>query len=363
MSEEPRRVPAAARAAALLRHLARTGRPLAAAALARDLGLPRTSVVGICDALADERMLARMDDGRFWLGSHVLELAAASSATLERELAVGLLIVSGANPFYAAAIAAAEAELTTGGRLLVRDAREDADLQREQWHELIDEGADVLIVDAVDAATHEHELGLAREAGVPVIAIGSRLDGVDASVTSDNTQAGLLAGRRLAAQLGGRGRIAVLDGLEKNANIDRVAGLREAIRDDPALTIVAHEQEGHDTTEAGTRMMRRLLEREEGIDAVFTVCDPIAIGAVAALEEAGASVPIVSVDGRGDAIDAILAGGPIVASVAQEPAKILTTAIATARDLARGRRTAQGAHLIPVRLIDEHRARGYERWG
>ncbi|MGO1768867.1 MAG: substrate-binding domain-containing protein [Microbacterium sp.] len=360
---EPRRVPAAARAAALLRHLARAGRPLAAAALARELDLPRTSVVGICDALADERMLSRMDDGRFWLGSHVLELAAASAATLERELAVGLLIVSGANPFYAAAIAAAEAELTTGGRLLVRDAAEDAGTQRAQWRELIDEGADVLIVDAVDAATHARELGLAREAGVPVIAIGSRLDGVDASVTSDNTQAGLLAGRRIASELGGSGRIAVLDGLAKNANIDRVAGLREAIRDDHDLTVAAHEQEGHDTTASGERMMRRLLEREERIDAVFTVCDPIAMGAVAALREAGRSVPVVSVDGRGDAIDTILAGGPIIASVAQEPGKILTTAIATARELARGRRTAQGAHLIPVRMIDAQGARGYERWG
>jgi len=359
---QTRRVPAAARAAALLRHLAREGRPLAPATLARDLSLPRTSVLGIGEALADERMLVRLDDGRFWLGSHVLELAAAATA-LERDLTVGLLIVSHANPFYTAALAAAEREIVDGGQLLVRDAREDSAAQRAQWYELIDGGVDVLIIDSVDAEAHAEELDYARDAGVPVIAIGSRLDGVDASVTSDNTQAGLLAGRHLMSAFDGRGRIAILDGLHKNANMDRVAGLREAIRDAPGMEIVAHKQEGHDTTGAGMRMMSQLLSATPEMDAVFAVCDPIAIGAVAELREARRNVAIVSVDARADAVASIASGGPIIASVAQDPSKIIVAAIEIARDLARGRRRAQNAHLVPVRLIDADNAEGYEPWG
>lgn len=358
-----RRVPAAARAAALLRHLAGVGQPMAAAALARDLDLPRTSVLGICDALVEERMLSRSSDGRFWLGPHVLELAAASATTLEREHTVGLLIVSRDNPFYTAMLKAAEGALAVGGRLLVRDAGESAVTQRRQWHELLASGVDVMIIDSVDAEAHVEELNRARAAGVPLVAVGSRLDGVDASVTSDNTQAGLLAGRYLVRALGGRGRIAILDGLRKNANVDRVAGLREALRDETGMEVISHEQEGHDTADAGARMMTQVLSAYPDVDGVFTVCDPIAMGASQALRGAARSPSIVSVDARADAVENILHGGPIIASVAQDPHKIMSAAIAIARDLALGRQLGQGAHLVPVRLIDADNAGGYQRWG
>ncbi|MGO1849319.1 substrate-binding domain-containing protein [Microbacterium sp.] len=361
---QPGRVPAAARAVALLRHLARTGRPSTASAMAKELALPRTSVLGICDALVDDRMLVRLADGRFWLGSHVLELAAASAAMLGRPLGVGLLVVSRANKFYTAMLHAATREASAaGGQLLVRDAEESSQTQRDQWHELIDEGADVIIVDSVDTGPHAVELDHARRAGVPVIAIGSRLDGVDVSVTSDNTQAGLLAGRRLAEVLQGRGRVAILDGLRKNANIDRVAGFREAIRDSDGIEIAAHYQEEHDTSAAGQRMMVRALTDLPEVDAVFAVCDPIAMGAAASQRDAGAAIPIVSVDGRSDAVDSIVSGGPLIASVAQDPARLITAAITIGRELARGRPLAQRAHLIPVRIIDADNVRGYERWG
>ncbi|WP_240423844.1 substrate-binding domain-containing protein [Microbacterium halotolerans] len=361
---QPGRVPAAARAVALLRYLASTGRPSTASAMAKALSLPRTSVLGICDALADDRMLVRLADGRFWLGSHVLELAAASTAMLGRPLGVGLLIVSRANSFYTAMLRAATREMSAaGGQLLVRDAQESPRTQRDQWHELIDDGADIIIIDSVDAGTHTEELDHARRAGVPVIAIGSRLDGVDMSVTSDNTQAGLLAGRRVAEVLRGRGRVAILDGLRKNANIDRVAGFREAIRDSGGIEIAAYCQEEHDTSAAGQRMMARVLADVPDVDAVFAVCDPIAMGAAAAQRDTEAAIPIVSVDGRSDAVDDIVSGGPLIASVAQDPARLITAAITIGRELARGRSLAQRAHLIPVRIIDADNAEGYERWG
>src|SRR5699024_3421693 len=119
----------------------------------------------------------------------------------------------------------------------------------------------------------------------------------------------------------------------------------------------------HDTPAAGAASMARALSQHHQIDAAFAVCDPVAVGAVAALTEAGAQVPIVSIDGRADAVDSILAGGPIIASVAQDPVRLITTAITIARDLACGRSTGQNAHLIPVRLIHAGNAREYERWG
>jgi len=358
------RVPAVARAATILRHLALVGHPLTGTALASALGLPRSSVIGICDALAEERLLVRLGDGSLWLGPHVLELASAATTTMDRPLGVGFLMISRQNSFSTAMLDAATREIGGDeGRLLVRDAREDPARQHEQWRELIEEGADVLIVDSVSAQAPPDGLALARQAGVPVVAVGSRLDGADAGVTSDNTQAGLLAGRFLADLCGGRGRVAILDGLNKNANVDRVAGLHEALREVPGMEIVAHERLGHDTPAAGERGMRNLSTDETDVDAVFAVCDPIALGAARAQDELGRRIPIVGVDARSEVVETILDGGPILASIAQDPARLIVTAIRAAKELALGRVSMPRALLVPVRLIDGTNAGEFPSWG
>lgn len=358
------RVPAVARAAAILRHLARIGEPRSVAALARELSLPRTSVAGLADALTRARLLSRDAADRYWLGTHVLELASAAAVTGERELHLGVLIPNRDNAYYTAMLAAADAALAAGGgRLLLRDARDDAETQRRQWRELLDEGVDVVLVDAVDSGALEAELARSRDVAVPVVAIGSRLDGADAGVTSDNTQAGLLAGRRLCERLGGRGEVAIVDGLRKNANRDRVAGFREAVREFPGVRIAAHEHAESDSEASGRAAAERMLAGLGGVDGVFAVCDPIAFGVSSTLTGRGLTAPIVSVDGRAAAVAQLTGDGPIIATAAQDPARIVTAAIAIAGDLARGLPPAQGATLLPVRLIDRENAKGYRPWG
>ena len=68
------------RAAVVLQTVSRAGRPMTLAELTELTGFPKSSVMGICHALADELLLARGVDGTYVLGSRVFELASAARA-------------------------------------------------------------------------------------------------------------------------------------------------------------------------------------------------------------------------------------------------------------------------------------------
>ncbi|MFT5223480.1 MAG: DNA-binding IclR family transcriptional regulator, partial [Glaciecola sp.] len=71
-------VPAAQRTVAILRHLAEHARPVSAAALARDLGLPRSSTYHLLTALAEARFVTHLpEEGRWALGVGAFELGQA----------------------------------------------------------------------------------------------------------------------------------------------------------------------------------------------------------------------------------------------------------------------------------------------
>lgn len=70
-------VPAVARAVALLDRLAQQRRPLTMARLAADLGLPKSSVHGLCNTLLALGYLRRLDDGSLTIGARVMSLAEA----------------------------------------------------------------------------------------------------------------------------------------------------------------------------------------------------------------------------------------------------------------------------------------------
>lgn len=71
-------VPAAERTIAVLRHLAAQSRPVPAAAIARDLGLPRSSTYHLLTTLAEARFVSHLPEEQTWaLGPGAFELGQA----------------------------------------------------------------------------------------------------------------------------------------------------------------------------------------------------------------------------------------------------------------------------------------------
>ncbi|MCF4121916.1 LacI family transcriptional regulator [Antribacter sp. KLBMP9083] len=124
--------------------------------------------------------------------------------------------------------------------------------------------------------------------GVPVVASGRPLGPATFPYIDVDHAGGVEAAVRYLLQRG-RARIATIAGPQDMvAGIDRLAGYRAALAGTDQEPLVAV---GDFTRESGMVAMRRLLQEEPGLDAVFVASDLMADGALRALRQAGRRVP------------------------------------------------------------------------
>jgi len=84
MSSKPQGgVPAVLRASQVLDTLASSREPFTLAELTRQLGLPKSSILGLCNTLAATGLVTRHADGRFGLGVRLVDLAHAYLAGVD----------------------------------------------------------------------------------------------------------------------------------------------------------------------------------------------------------------------------------------------------------------------------------------
>ena len=249
----------------------------------------------------------------------VLLAVALATACGESRTIVGLITKSNTNPFFVKMREGAETTATAFGLELRTFAGRydgDNDTQVQAIENLVAAGATAILLTANDPQAIVPAVERARQAGVLVIALDTPLDPIeaaDATIATDNFEAGELIGRWAAATLGGgaaSARIAMLN-LNPNAitvDVARDQGFLSGFGvdiGDPALVgdEVDHRIVGHDVTqgaeEGGRRAMENLLQRDPTINVVFTVNEPSAAGAYEALKAVGRErdVTIVSVDG------------------------------------------------------------------
>jgi ribose transport system substrate-binding protein len=356
------RVPAWVRTAAVLQTVSDADRPMTLAELTELTGFPKSSVMGICHALADELLLARGVDGTYAVGSRVFELASTARAQSSPIHDIGFSYPIDES-FFLAEISALYAEADRlGARLHIHTAKEDRATQSRQILEFVDAGADLILIEPVASEGLEDACAHARAARIPVVAIGSAVSGADAVVATDNTKAGFLAGSALASALGGRGRVAVVGGIPITANSDRIAGCLAAFARHPNIDVAATSR-GELDASSGQRAAEEILAADVRIDGFFAANDQIAIGISRVLQECGLHVPIVGVDGARNAVEEIRADGPIIATATQDPSALVRAAVAIGIALHSGARVAKPSRYITPRLIDVHNAAEYEPWG
>jgi fructose transport system substrate-binding protein len=201
----------------------------------------------------------------------------------------------------------------------------------------------------------------ARDAGLFVIALDTPPDPadiVDITFATDNFEAGELIGQWAAAQLGGQpATIALLDlfndrivSVDYNRDQGFLTGMGIDVADetrngDEAPTgeysggtyeIVCNEPT-NGAEDGGRTAMENCLTRNPDINVVYTINEPAAAGAYAALEAAGVAddVLIVSVDGGCDGVQAVN-DGRLGATSQQYPLAMAAEGVSAIADIARG---------------------------
>jgi fructose transport system substrate-binding protein len=278
---------------------------------------------------------------------------AGSAAPSSEKIAVSLITKDSTNPFFVAMQAGAKkAGEAAGVDITIASGKEEGDDQGQ--------------IDAIENAIASKQAGIlitpmstgvndaiqkARDAGLYVIALDTPTDPpdvVDITFATDNREAGKLIGQYAAAKLDGKKAvIALLDIFDdKIVSVDynRDQGFLEGMGIDVAdpvkngdeaktgkytggkggdYEIVGNEATGANE-EGGQKGMENLLAKNGDINVIYTINEPTAAGAFAALTAARkttADFILVSVDGGKAGVQDVAAGN-IAATSQQYPLKM-----------------------------------------
>lgn len=281
----------------------------------------------------------------------------------EDTIAVTLITKNTSNPFFVAmgegAQQAGEAENVD---VTLAAGKEDGDTagQIAAIEEAVNRGDDGILITPSGPDVNP-AIEKAREAGLYVIALDTPPDPpetVDITFATDNFEAGNLIGQWAAAQLDGdKATIAMLDlftdqvvSVDYNRDQGFLTGMGidvadEQVNGDEAATgsysggdyeIVCNEPT-NGAEDGGRTAMETCLNKNPDINVVYTINEPAAVGAHAALEQAGGAddVLIVSVDGGCDGVQQVK-DGIIGATSQQYPLKMAELGVQAIAEIARG---------------------------
>ncbi|MFE7423728.1 sugar ABC transporter substrate-binding protein [Rhodococcus sp. NPDC057529] len=131
----------------------------------------------------------------------------------------------------------------------------------------------------------------------------------------DGIQMGQYIAEKLFESIDGKGGVIALKGpLGSKTSNERYYGLQQALKKFPDIELLGWEAANWDRQTAYDKT-RSLLSRFPGkVKGIWTGGDAMALGAVAAAENAGVKVRAVGADGLQEALQNIKSGGPIVAT-------------------------------------------------
>lgn len=354
------RVPGVTRAARALVEIAEHG-PGNLSDLARRIDVPKSSMLGICQALVEERLLSLEADGRYCLGLAILELAESHRHQPPQLTTLGVTVQNTDNVFFRVEIdAISRMADQVGTDVIVRSAEQDLHQQIEQIDALVADGCQALIVDAVDSHGVRDAIRAAIDARTKVVAVNVGADGAQATVTTDNIQAGRLVAQSIAQRLNRRGTVAVVGGLDVTAVRDRLIGFASTLQGHPDMRMLRPVPGDH--SRAGGYKAAKRIFASAPPDAIFAINDPTALGVLDFQVEHQIEIPIFSVDGSAPAVQIIAEGGQIVATAAQDPTELGRRAFVAASALFSGNARVPAQQNLPTRLIDADSVANYEAW-
>jgi fructose transport system substrate-binding protein len=306
-------------------------------------------------------------------GVLALGLTVAACGGGREPVTIGLITKQEANPFWVTMREVAQDTADDHDvELLTATGGSDIDVESQvrALREMTGAGAAGILIAPTDSEAVVPAIEEARQAGVIVIAVDTPTDppsAVDALFATDNERAGELIGRYARAKVDQRGlapRIALLDlapGIA-SGELRRTGFLAGfGIEEDDPQVVGSVDTEGDE--DKGREGMQQLLAQDPGINVVYTVNEPAAFGAVAALEDAGTSmddVVVVSVDGGCEAIKNGVRPGAIDATAQQYPENMARVGVTSIAAAARGGERPSGYLNTGVELVTGDPAPGVE---
>ncbi len=261
--------------------------------IARDLGVSVVTVSKVLRNHSDisaetrKRVLQRMKEVNYQPNP------AARTLVTGRTNLIGLIVPDLVHPFFAQVAKGISAKLRTQEySLIISSSEDDPNMERREIDQMLARRVDALIL----ASTQSSGESLRRmeDQGIPYVLLDRKVPGISANfVGIDDVNAGMMATNHLI-EIGCK-TIAHIGGSDVSTALDRQSGYSIALAQHllglPPEYIVkyGHGDDAGDAT--GYNGMKRLLRLNPRPDGVFCCNDPIAMGALRAILDAGLKIP------------------------------------------------------------------------
>lgn len=269
------------------------GMPVRMKDIAKDLGL---SVVTISKVLRDHPDIS--EETRARVLKHVKDRdyqpnILARSLVTGHSYLIGLIVPDLIHPFFAEIAKALSAVIRPRGySLIISSSDEDAGLESQELRQLLARQLDALVI--ASTAMSGDQFDQLGQNGPPFVLIDRTFPGQSPNfVGVDDTAAGRIATEHLIGS--GCRRIAHISGRKNSTGTGRLEGYKQALlRHQISFSkdyVISRTNVDTDSRQQGAEAMRLLLQRNPRPDGVFCYNDPLAIGAMDAILDAGLRIP------------------------------------------------------------------------
>ena len=293
-------------------------------------------------------------------------LVLAGGAQARELKAVGVTVGSLGNPYFVAVgkgITDAAHEINPAAKVTISSADYDLNKQFTQIDNFISAGVDLILVNAADPRANAPAIKRAQAAGITVVGVDVAAAGADATVQTNNTQAGEIACKFMADAIGGKGNVVIENGPQVSAVIDRVTGCKSVLGKYPDIKLLSSDQDAKGSRDGGLNVMQGYLTRFPSIQGVFAINDPQAIGSdLAARQLNRTGIVIASVDGAPDIVGALKGQTQVQASASQDPYAMGKLAVETGVGIMDGKKPESPMILMPSHLVTRDNVGSYEGW-
>ena len=292
----------------------------------------------------------------------VLSMAACGAKNDEIEIAVVLKTLSSEYWNYVKdGCDKAAAEFGIKVTVVGPGAESDIEPQVAMIEQQIGAGCDAIVCAPNDAGAAAAALQAAIDKGIPVLSVDTNVGiaGQTSFVGTMNDIAAKQGGLWAAEKLGGTGNAVIIYGQEgDNTSNLRRSGYEQACAE-AGLTVL-EALSGQNTTDGATKAMEDLITSfGEEIDVVFCHNDDTAIGAMQACKSAGVEdIIIVGFDGNKSAVELILAGELVKATVAQQPYAMGYEVVKAAYAAIQGQKV-DAVISAPVKVVTKENGKDY----
>jgi ribose transport system substrate-binding protein len=177
--------------------------------------------------------------------------------------------------------------------LVITDAEGNANTQITQIQSMIDADVDGIVVIAGSATALDRVIEQACEKGIAVVNVDSLVntDPLTAKVNTDSQAWGRLGAEWLVEQLGGKGKIIVMNGpAGVSVSEDRRAGATAVLEANPEIEVLTETNTPYNAAPAQEAMSSLLFQYPE-IDGILSYGGALTAGAILAMDRQGRDIP------------------------------------------------------------------------